>query len=142
MLPQGQFPSSNKKTLAESKWHSLGILGRRDVEEFDLFAVGGIAPLANISWAVTLRSYVRSNFISFRLLLSGESADGSVLCYRLSDHERLDKIYAVDLKELDGVQLGHANINTAVDHTWKATSDNEDSITWQKWKHARGLEKV
>ena len=117
-LHQGQFPLSNKFRLKECQSLSMNILGTENLETLSLYEFDGIriASAAKASWAILLRAYIRTSYVSFGLLTNGKATDDEINHYQLSDHERLDKICAVDKRRACKLQCSDVDVNTGVDY--------------------------
>lgn len=142
MLQHGRFPISSRKTLKESRSHSICVLTSEDLRELDFYKFGGIASVANASWALLLRNYIRSNYVSFDLLASEEAADEKILHYRLSENERLDEIRKVDSGDVTGIQCSLIDINTAIEYFTETICLRNARSDVQEKRRARDLKEA
>ena len=141
-LQQGHLPISNRRSFREGESSSLSILGPGELESWDLVRIGGITAAANRSWALLLRTYIRTNSVLFGLLNNGRSIDAETLHYRLLDHSRLDEINAVDNRGRSNIQHSHIDINTAVNYITNPGFLHCVGDERQQWEQAGSINPV
>ena len=119
-LQRGCFPTSSKRLLKADQTFSFTILDYGVLKTLGLSEYGGIERITNVSWALLLRRYLRTNCVSFRLLRNREDDATRSIHYRLSDHDRLDDTCEVhEERGQSDVGYSHVDINTAIRQTTK-----------------------
>ena len=116
-LQRGCFPTSSKRLLDIGQACSFPVLGAEVLYALGLSTFGGIQRVANVSWAILLRAYLRTNHVSFMLLHDGKHDVPEIVHYSLLGHVRLDEIHEVDTTRSGKAGYSYVDINTAVRHT-------------------------
>jgi hypothetical protein len=140
-LQRGCFPTSSKRSIKANQSVCSAVLGHDALEALNLSRFGGIERIANVSWAILLRAYLRTNRVSFSFLQDERPEIAKDIHYCLLDHVRLDEVRQVDTRELGNIGEGPIDINTAIRQTKTSLPVNDEQIEAQQLQ-ARDMRQV
>lgn len=114
MFQHGKFPSSARKRSEKTSRKSVQVFDSEDTETCAPQFSPYIENSVKTSWAILLRTYIRSNFVTFAVI---SAVNQEILNYQLSDHQRLVDICASRSQEYENDIFEDIPVNTAIDYT-------------------------